>query len=211
MKVERVAFGIMPGNDAPRGPALVKAILSGAGHPIADQPGRRVWSDLRRMKVPGLGARWTAACDLPEPSLFAQRFGVRDTYAAAGLELSILHLGLWLLAWPVRLRLLRSLAPLASPLAAIADRLRRWGTDRGGLRIDLDGGGRWRSWALLAEGGDGPFVPAMPAAALVRKLAAGQVAERGATPCIGLLSLAEIEADRSTRITRSTGSSHPQS
>ncbi|HSI02801.1 MAG TPA: DUF4166 domain-containing protein, partial [Reyranella sp.] len=89
-----------------------------------------------------------------------------------------------------------SLAPLASPLGALADRLRRWGTDRGGLRIDLDGGGgRRRSWGLLAEGGDGPFVPATPAAALVRKLAAGQVAERGATPCMGLLSLAEIEAE----------------
>ena len=29
--VERVAFGIMPGNDAPRGPALVAAIVGSAG------------------------------------------------------------------------------------------------------------------------------------------------------------------------------------
>ena len=43
--VERVAFGIMPGNDAPRGPALVAAILGGAGRPIADQPGRHVWGE----------------------------------------------------------------------------------------------------------------------------------------------------------------------
>src|SRR5262249_50221172 len=48
MSVERVRFGIVPGNDAPRGAALVEAILSRAGKPIADQPGRHVWGTLRR-------------------------------------------------------------------------------------------------------------------------------------------------------------------
>ncbi len=195
MAVERVSFGIVPGNDAPRGRALIEAILSGAGKPIPDQPGRRVWSDLRRFAVPGLGRRWVAACDLPEPPLFRRRFGIADTYAGAGLELSVLHLGLWLLALPVRLGILPTLLPAAAPLAWIADRLRAFGTDRGGLRIDLEGGDGRRSWSLIAEGGDGPFVPATPAAALVRKLAHGQVAERGAMACVGLLSLAEIESE----------------
>ena len=180
MSVERVRFGIVPGNDAPRGPALVEAILSRAGKPIADQPGRRVWGTLRRMNVPGLGTRWVAACELPEPKLFAQRFGVRDTYAGAGLELSVLHLGLWLLSWLVRLRLVRSLAPFAARLTAIAERLRRFGTDRGGLRVDVEGPAGRRSWSLIAEGGDGPFVPVLPAAALVRKLAGGHRVARGA-------------------------------
>ena len=193
--VERVAFGVMPGNDAPRGPALVAAILGGAGKPIPDQPGHRVWSGLRRMRVPGIGARWVAACDVPDPSLFRTAFGVRETYAGGGLELSVLHLGLWLLALPVRLRLIRSLASAAAPLAWMANRLRRFGTDRGGLRVDLEGGGKRRSWFLLAEGGDGPYVPAIPAAALLRKLAAGGIERRGATACIGLLSLADCEAE----------------
>jgi hypothetical protein len=193
--VECVAFGVMPGNDAPRGPALVAAILGGAGKPIPDQPGYRVWSGLRRMRVPGIGVRWVAACDVPDPSLFRTAFGVRDTYAGGGLELSVLHLGLWLLALPVRLRLVQSLSGAAAPLAWMANRLRRFGTDRGGLRVDLDGGGKRRSWFLLAEGGDGPYVPAIPAAALLRKLAAGGIERRGATACIGLLSLADCEAE----------------
>ncbi len=88
MAVDRVSFGIVPGNDAPRGRALVEAILSGAGKPIPDQPGRRVWGSLRRPAVPGLGRRWVAACDLPEPVLFRQRFGIKETYAGAGLELA---------------------------------------------------------------------------------------------------------------------------
>ena len=195
MAVDRVSFGIVPGNDAPRGRALIEAILSGAGKPIPDQPGRLVWGSLRRFAVPGLGRRWAASCDLPEPALFRQRFGVSETYAGAGLELSILHLGLWLLAMPVRLGVLRSLQPAARPLAWIADRLRALGTDRGGLRIDLEGVGGSRTWSLVAEGGDGPFVPATPAAALVRKLARGEVSRRGAMPCLGLLSMAEIEAE----------------
>jgi hypothetical protein len=194
-KVERVACGIVPGNDTPWGRALIEAILSRVGKPIADQPGRRVWGSPRRRKLPGLGARWVSACDMPEPRLFARRFGVRDTFAGAGLELSILHLALWLLGWLVRLRILSSLLPAATPLAAIVARLRGFGTDRGGLRVDVWGSFGQRIWCLLAEGGDGPFVPATPAAALVRRLAQGELVTRGAMPCLGLLSLADLEAE----------------
>lgn len=192
--VERVAFGIMPGNDAPRGPALVATILAGVGRPIADQPGRRVWGGLRRMQLPGLGKRWVAPCDLPEPALFARRFGIRDTFAGAGLEVSLFHVGLWSLSWLVRLRFVRTLAPAAPLLAGIADRLRFLGTDRGGLRLELHAGSTSRAWCLIAEGGDGPFIPVTPAAALVRKLAGG-LSTRGAMPCLGLLSLDEIATE----------------
>jgi hypothetical protein len=195
MKINRVSFAIVPGNDAPRGLAVVEAILSGAGKPIPDQPGRRVWGDLRRITVPGLGGRWAAACDLPEAALFARRYGIGETYAGAGLELSALHLGLWLLALPVRMGLVATLRPAAGALAWIADCLRGFGTDKGGLRIDLTGDDEQRTWSLLAEGGDGPFVPATPAAALIRKLARGETSHRGATACLDLLSLAEIEQE----------------
>jgi uncharacterized protein DUF4166 len=145
--------------------------------------------------MPGLGRRWTAACDLPEPALFAHRFGIRDCYAGAGLEVPVLHLGLWLAAGVVQAGLLPSLVPAATPLAAVAGWLRWLGTDRGGLRIDLQSGETNRTWCLVAEGGDGPFIPVVPAAALIRRLARGQLAACGATPCVGLLSLADIEAE----------------
>lgn len=192
--VERIAFGILPGNDAPRGPALVAAIVGGAGKPIANQPGRHVWGGLRRMALPGLGRRWVSACDLPEPPLFQQRYGIRDTFAGAGLELSILHLGLWGLSWLVRSRLVPTLMPVVPLLSRIADRLRFFGTDRGGLRLELHAGSVTRVWFLIAEGGDGPFIPVTPAAALVRKLV-HDPAIHGARPCLGLLSLAEIDAE----------------
>ena len=192
--VERVAFGIMPGNDASRGPALVATIHGGVGKPIADQPGRRVWGTLRRMRLPGLGRRWVAPCDLPEPALFARRFAIHDTFAGAGLEVSLFHVGLWSLSWLVRLGLVRTLTPAAPLLAGIADRVRFLGTDRGGLRLELQAGSTSRAWCLIAEGGDGPFIPATPAAALVRKIAGG-LSTRGAMPCLGLLNLNEIAAE----------------
>ncbi len=108
--VERVAFGIMPGNDAPRGPALVATIA-----------GQRGQADRRSARPPRLGRACVAcgcrdsagagwrACDLPEPALFARRFGIRDTFAGAGMEVSIFHVGLWLLSWLVRLGLVRTL------------------------------------------------------------------------------------------------------
>jgi NAD(P)-dependent dehydrogenase (short-subunit alcohol dehydrogenase family) len=192
--IERVAFGIMPGNDAPRGPALVATILGGAGETIAGQPGRRVWGDLRRMRLPGLGKRWVAPCDLPEPALFARRFAIPDTFAGASLEVSLFHVGLWSLSWLVRLGLVRTLTPAAPALAGIADRLRFLGTDRGGLRLELHAGAQSRVWCVIAEGGDGPFIPVTPAAALVRKLAGGLLM-RGAVPCLGVLTLPEIEAE----------------
>ncbi|MOA17032.1 hypothetical protein D3C78_1372720 [compost metagenome] len=49
-----------------------------------------------------------------------------------------------------------------------------------------------RSWVLVAGSGDGPFVPTLAAAALVRKLARGALVRSGARPCMGLLTLEDF-------------------
>jgi hypothetical protein len=72
------------------------------------------------------------------------------------------------------------------------------GTDRGGMAVSVtgrDATGRAvrRSWTLIAEAGDGPSIPAMPAFAVTRKILAGAVAS-GARPCLDLLTLHEAEA-----------------
>ena len=77
--------------------------------------------------------------------------------------------------------------------------------DGGGLRLDLCGGGGC-TWCLVAEG-DGPFIPAVPGAALVRKLANGELKMRGAMACQGLLALADIAPARvRSRARRDPGS-----
>lgn len=50
-------------------------------------------------------------------------------------------------------------------------------------------------WWLVAEAGDGPFVPTLPALAAVRALADGRLKVAGATACVGVLSLKDIETE----------------
>jgi len=47
-------------------------------------------------------------------------------------------------------------------------------------------------WTLVAERGDGPEIPAIPAVIIAGKLAAGRRPESGARPCLGLFTLAEF-------------------
>jgi hypothetical protein len=57
-----------------------------------------------------------------------------------------------------------------------------------------DAGGRvaTRSWHLIAEGDDGPFIPAIPAAVLIRRVLAGAKPGPGARPALSELELADF-------------------
>ena len=50
-------------------------------------------------------------------------------------------------------------------------------------------------WELCAENDDGPNIPCMAAVAITRKLVAGKLAETGAMPCVGLVTLDEYLAE----------------
>ncbi|HKU95281.1 MAG TPA: DUF4166 domain-containing protein [Vineibacter sp.] len=217
--IDTIDIAITPGNRAPRGRATIAAILSYVGRPVRLwQNGSWIdgtgWQDLHRriLALPdgaSLGPRWFSLCDVPDLTLLPERYGVRERVAFhAGLELPLLHVGTWLLSWPVRWRWIRSLVPFTGVLRWLADRVRGWGTDRGGMLVDVAGRtatGRavTRRWRLLAESGDGPWIPALAAVALVRKLARGDVTIRGAVPCVGLLSLEEILVEAEGRAIRS--------
>ena len=62
-----------------------------------------------------------------------------------------------------------------------------------------------RCWTLVALDGDGPFGPTLASAALVAKLARGELAFRGATPCVGLLTVHDfLDAAKGLAITMET-------
>jgi len=198
-----VVIAITPGNRAPRGLAVVQALLSYVGHPVKvleegvvrTHPG---WSLLHRRRVDGLGRRWFSLCETPDLDLVPLRFPtVRTVHFHAGLELGVLHCGLWILSLLVRARLLRSLRPWASGLHATVQRCGRFGTDRGGMLVEAvlwsETGCRTHArWQLIAAAGDGPYVPVLPALALIRKLLCGAETRHGAKACAGLLTLPEI-------------------
>lgn len=196
---------ILPGNRAPRGVSVIRAILAQAGRPLALWRGgqwqsARGWSGLQRvtLALPGaaLPSRPASLIGAPDLALFPQAFAARSVLFRAGLELGLMHHGLGLLARLAQWRLL-ALPPLARPLRWLADRLRPFGSDRGGMRVRVAGLASGqpviRDWVLIAEAGDGPEVPAIPARVAVDLLRKGALA-RGARPCIGDLPLQALEA-----------------
>ena len=204
--VDSLRIGIFPGNRAPRGLAVVQAILSYVGHPVRvwrDGAWTRVpgWGMLHRWPVTGVGRRWASVCDTPEQDLLVARY--RPARAAeffAGMELSLLHLGLALLALPVRWGWVRSLRPAARPLLAIARLLLPFGSDVGAMEVvaegrDAAGEARRARWTLRADGNRGPYVPTLAALALMRRFRDGNPPSFGARACSGLLTLAESEGD----------------
>lgn len=205
-RIDTVTVAISPGNGAPRGHAVVRAILSNVGCPLrllldghrTERPG---WGMTRRMHLPGLGPRWLSLCDTPDLDIIPARFAVRRTALfLAGLELPVLHLGLVAASLLVRTRLLQSLVATAPAARAAALLLQPFGTDRGGMLVQAEGrdahGGPVRAqWSLVAQGGDGPIIPTLPALAVLRRIAAGNAPQSGARPCVGLLTIDEIEAE----------------
>jgi hypothetical protein len=203
-RIDDVEIAITPGNRAPLGLAVIKSILSYVGRPV------RVWRHGRWSAAPGwgltvrrqlgdVGGRLLSLCETPDLDLVPTRFpAVRNAIFRAGLELSFLHLAIWALSLPVRAGWLRSLAPLAEPLRDAAAFFRPLGSDCGGMLVDVtgvyaDGAHLRETWTLIAEAGDGPQIPALPALCVIQGLIDGRLRQRGAMACVGLLDLATIE------------------
>jgi hypothetical protein len=124
----------------------------------------------------------------------APRHEIGTIRFAAGLEVKALHLGLWGLSWPVRLGLIGSLGHAAPYLLAMAGWLDVFGSGRGGFHMVLNGTGKdgkplSERFFLIARSGHGSFIPTVPAILLARGLASGDMAVRGARPCLGLIGL----------------------
>jgi len=205
-EIHSVEVAIAPGNRAPRGLSLVEAILTWAGRPVrvfrggrwVEAPG---WGRAERFEIDGLGPRRLSLCETADLDLLVERYRpTGDALFRAGLELGILHGGLTALSSLVRLGLVRSLRVLAGPLKHAADLFLPFGTDRGGMRVeavtrDRDGALRRSVWTLVADAGDGPQVPPLPALAALKMLASRELAFRGAAPCAGLIPYARIAAE----------------
>lgn len=221
-QVNEIAVAISPGNRAPRGLSVIEAILAYAGQPVrvwlngcwTARPG---WGTTVRRDMPGLGSRWLSLCETPDLDLLPARYpSARTVLFRAGLELSILHLGLWTLTLLVRLGLIRSLRPFASPLQTVASWLEPFGTDRGGMSVEAWGKDQDERpvrtiWSLVAEAGDGPNIPTLPALALIRGLLDGRITDKGAKVASDLLTLQDIESEFSRfRITVRKAFSWPE-
>jgi hypothetical protein len=173
------------------------------------------WDELKRVPL-DCGTRWAAACDVPDLELLPQRYpSARTVEFRAALEVGIQHFVLWFLAALRQRGVSIPVDRWAVGLDRVATTLDRFGGEYGGMLVAAtgtaaDGSRRRVCWQLMVPAIDGPEIPCMAAILLARRLARGQLLQRGAHPCMGFLMLRDFKSEFSrwnvrTRIEESPG------
>ncbi len=190
-----IETAILPGNRSPRGLSVMASILSQAGQPMRLWRGgmwteARSWSEPSDYSLPEGLTRQGWLIEVPDITLFPAHFGAGSVVFRAGLELSVMSYGLRAFA---KLRQWRPIPVTPFVLKSFklaADMLEPFGSGRGGMSVMVAVGSERRFWRLLAEEGDGPFIPAIPARALLRR----ETLPVGARPALEVITLEEAEA-----------------
>ncbi|WP_108815232.1 SDR family oxidoreductase [Loktanella sp. Alg231-35] len=199
LEVDTISTAILPGNRAPRGRSVVASILNQTGIPTP-MPADGVATTARGWSQPamfdlGQGIKrrgWMIG--VPDHQLFARAFAARTVLFRAGLELPVMNWSLAALSWLRGKRRFAVPAWFISLLLVAAGWLKPFGTDEGGMSVAVTGryaqGWQRKTWRLIAKAGEGPFVPAVAARALLRDPAA---VAPGARPAVSVVSLEAVE------------------
>ena len=212
-RVDTVTAGIAPSPYAPLGFSVIQAIASYCGKPIAlTRDGRAAMGyglvESRRFTIaaPGrvpLHPRRFSLVDAPDLRVLPRLWpSLREVWLGAGTVPAISHRALNLLASLVRHRFLPSLVPLARVMLAVRERV-RWGEHRGGMFVTVTGEGAdkssqeksslEKSWHMIAEGDDGPFIPSMACEAIIRRCLDGMPPAPGARAATNDVELSDYE------------------
>jgi hypothetical protein len=209
LKIHSIKAGIAPSPYAGVGLNVIRAISSYAGKRLQLVRNKQATSayaltETMRYTIspPGhlpLNNNLYSLVDVPDLKVLPDLWpGLDSIWMGAGPVPEILHRMLIGLSWLVRLRLLPSLLPFASLFHFVMNIL-RWGDHRGGMFVLIDGVDKEgkkveRSWHLVAEGNDGPFIPSMGVTALVKHLLAGKRPASGARAGTQDIELDDYEA-----------------
>jgi len=199
--IEKIETTILPGSRAPQGQSVMSAILDQVGNPIQfwrngaweEHTG---WSMPVRKRIGNAVYRKANLINAADAVLFPNHFNARSVIFRAGLAMPIMHLSLQWLGTLRSFGLLPNLTKFISPLRWLANRLVPFGSDNGGMLVEVIGGSNAMSsrdsrlvastWRLSARPGQGPFVPTIATRAILRNLHRIPV---GARACVGELSL----------------------
>lgn len=207
MDIVAVEGGIAPSPYAGIGLNVMRAVLGYAGSPVTLMRGGRqaqgvgLAESMRfTVAVPGclpLRNIHFSLVDVPDLRVIPPEHGtMTDIWMGAGPVPEILHRMLNLLAKARARFRLPPLTAFARPFYAVLNAM-RFGEHRGGMFIRArgvaNGEERVRSWHLLAEGDDGPFIPSMAIEAVIRKLIGGIRPEPGARSGTNALELSDYE------------------
>ena len=131
----------------------------------------------------------------PDPQELPRHFkGLKNIWMSAGPRPEFLHRGLIALAWLVRLKLLPNIAWLTGVFHKTQS-LVSIGEHRGGMFVRASNKGQSRSWHMIADGDDGPRIPSIPCAIIVRKWLRGETIPPGARTAIRDINLSDYDAE----------------
>ncbi|MEO1026440.1 MAG: saccharopine dehydrogenase NADP-binding domain-containing protein [Pseudomonadota bacterium] len=199
-EIDEIDIAILPGNRAPRGLSVIKSIVGVVGRPyqiLRDGSWQETtgWTDRKDYTLaPGL-TRPGYSVNVPDITLLPQMTGAKTVTFRAGLELALMNWALVLLSRLRQRARLELPEPVIRALYLVSKILYPFGTDRGGMQVRVsgkkDGQRVERIWTLVAEKGDGPYVPGMLCRAILRN---PDAIPAGARPCLAELPRAEVEA-----------------
>jgi hypothetical protein len=213
-QIEAIEAGIAPSPFAGVGPNVIRAIASYAGGPVEltrDGKPHTAYGLTEScsfvIAVPGrlpLYPRRFSLVDVPDLKMIPEAVpGLQSIWIGAAPVPEIFLRALNGLSWLVRWRLLGGLIRLA-PLFDFVINHVRWGEHRGGMYVQAQGRAQddsplVRTWHLLAEGSDGPLIPSMAIATIIRKTLAGNPPMPGARVATEALELADYDDVFSSR------------
>lgn len=199
-----VSIAISLGNQTERGLATVRGILSYCGEAIPRFEQGRMrdvvgWGTAQRILYTApIGSRWVSDCDVPDTQVLPTRYPeLRSVRCRAGLELTLMHWGMVVLALLRHWRLVPNWAGRAGILKWLSEKLWAFGTPDGAMSVQVIGQDKARKtkqlhWELHGLDGDGPYVPALCSVAMVKRLLQTGRLPPGAWPAPAGLTLDEI-------------------
>ena len=207
MTISSVEVGIAPTPFAGIGLNVMRAAMTYAGGPVkltrnGEQTITFGFCESRRFTVapPGVlplnNIRFSLV-DVPDLQVLPIQYpSIKDIWVGAGTVPETLHLMLNGIAHLRRLLRLPALTPLAGFSYRVLN-LAKIGEHRGGLAIRVKGTkagiNHEKTWHLIAEGDDGPMIPAMAAEGVIRKWLSDARPEKGARAAAGVLSLEDYK------------------
>lgn len=184
------------------GLAMVTAILSYVGKSFPVMKGGEStrsygWQGFRLKRFWRLNTRALGDCNIPDFDILPDRYpGITTVRFQAGTEFKSHQLALWLLSFLVRFRLIDSLAPLAAFMMKLSKPFGLMSSGNSGYFLEMtgtdhDGKKQQKRFDLIARKQHGQHIPCMPSIILTKKLAADEIQQRGASACVGMVSLDE--------------------
>ena len=159
------------------------------------------WHDMIRHRYPKFGARFSAACDVPDLGLLPVYVeGLKSVTFHAALEAKWEQMALWSMGWVTRAGIIKNWDRFVPMFQRVSNWLIGLGSDVGGMHITLTGKtiddvSKSVTWNLTARQNHGPEIPCSPALILARKLIVDEISARGAFPCLGMFSMHDFASE----------------